>query len=507
MNDIEKNDDPRFIYVVEIPTKQHVREDVKQAKLKEISNLENYNVFEKVSDTGQERISARWVITEKEKHDGQKVKVKARLVTKGFQEKDKVQSDSPTAQNDSLRIFLAMSALMKVDRIRSIDITAAFLQADNLRRDIFIEPPKDIREDGIIWKLHKPLYGLNDAGRRFWIRVKKILSDNQYMTVQGGEAFYYKKDHGELSGMVLIHIDDFMMAGKDKFVEETTRILDEALTISKIEDDSFRFCGVDLKLIDGSIEVSMEDYTESLEEVLLHPGKRKKEELNDKEMTAFRKITGKISWLSSICRPDLSFNSLKMSMKGKEATVADLKYANLSVRKAKNKTSKIVYKPVKSKENLVIYGMGDALYKAGEKAIAGQFIFLGNEDVDFAMPVFMKTKLIKRVCKSLKDAETISMGILADISRHTANQIKQLFSVPGENKVKKDEVIPVKLFSDSLGTLESIASTHQVEQRMMRADVADLKQKLEVGEISKYCWVQDEQMLADILTKDKKEKH
>ena len=41
----------------------------------------------------------------------------------------------------------------------------------------------------------------------------------------------------------------------------------------------------------------------------------------------------------------------------------------------------------------------------------------------------------------------------------------------------------------------------------MRANVVDLKQKLEVGEISKYCWVQDEQMLADILTKDKKEKH
>ena len=138
------------------------------------------------------------------------------------------------------------------------------------------------------------------------------------MTVQGDEAFYYKKDHGGLSGMLLIHVDDFMMAGKDKFVEETTRILDEALTISKIEDDSFQFCGVDLKLIVCSIEVSMEDYTESLGEVPLHPGKRKKEELNDKEMTAFRKITGKISWLSSIFTPDLSFNSLKMSMKGKE---------------------------------------------------------------------------------------------------------------------------------------------------------------------------------------------
>ena len=76
MNDIEKNDDPRFIYVVEIPTKQHVREDVKQAKLKEISNLENYNVFEKVSDTGQERISARWVITEKENMMARRSKLK-----------------------------------------------------------------------------------------------------------------------------------------------------------------------------------------------------------------------------------------------------------------------------------------------------------------------------------------------------------------------------------------------------------------------------------------------
>ena len=64
----------------------------------------------------------------------------------------------------------------------------------------------------------------------------------------------------------------------------------------------------------------------------------------------------------------------------------------------------------------------------------------------------------------------------------------------------------VKLFTDSLGTLESVASTHQVERRMMRADISDLKQKLELGEVHQYCWLQDERMLADILTKEKKEK-
>ena len=42
------------------------------------------------------------VVTEKKQHDGQKTKVKARLVARGFQEALKPQSDSPTAAK---RIF------------------------------------------------------------------------------------------------------------------------------------------------------------------------------------------------------------------------------------------------------------------------------------------------------------------------------------------------------------------------------------------------------------------
>ena len=53
------------------------------------------------------------VIMEKEGHDGQKVKVKARLVARGFQEKSNVQSDLPTVQKESLKIFLAMCSKLK----------------------------------------------------------------------------------------------------------------------------------------------------------------------------------------------------------------------------------------------------------------------------------------------------------------------------------------------------------------------------------------------------------
>ena len=54
-----------------------------------------------------------------------------------------------------------------------MDIRAAFLQAKNLYKDIFIQLLKDIQMDGVIWILLKPLYGLDDASRSIWIMEKE----------------------------------------------------------------------------------------------------------------------------------------------------------------------------------------------------------------------------------------------------------------------------------------------------------------------------------------------
>ena len=51
--------------------------------------------------------------------------------------------------------------------LRSIDIRAAFLQAKGLDREVYMEPPKDIRKKGKLWKLKKPLYGLNEPAASF----------------------------------------------------------------------------------------------------------------------------------------------------------------------------------------------------------------------------------------------------------------------------------------------------------------------------------------------------
>ena len=142
------------------------------------------------------------MITEKEKHDGQKTQYKARLVAKGFHEKVKPQADSPTAMRESFKLFCAVAANENF-RLISIDIRAAFLQSKELDRDVYLEPPKDLRREGKLWKLRKPLYGLDDASRRFWIRVKEIFKDEGMKKVKGDEAFYYKHEGGNLVGMIL----------------------------------------------------------------------------------------------------------------------------------------------------------------------------------------------------------------------------------------------------------------------------------------------------------------
>ena len=51
--------------------------EIKKVKINEIRNLEDYETFELVEDIGQEMIGSCWVITKKDKHDGQKTEYKA----------------------------------------------------------------------------------------------------------------------------------------------------------------------------------------------------------------------------------------------------------------------------------------------------------------------------------------------------------------------------------------------------------------------------------------------
>ena len=160
-----------------------------------MENLQKYGVFEEGEYKGQETVGSRWVITKKEKADGQKKNYKGRLVAKGFQEKEAPQSDSPTMFRESMKLFLSVAANEDF-KLRKIDISGAVLQAKQLDREVFLQPPKDIKREGYVWQFKKPFYGLNDASRKFWLRVKKKFNEIGLRKLDGDEAIYYENEKG-----------------------------------------------------------------------------------------------------------------------------------------------------------------------------------------------------------------------------------------------------------------------------------------------------------------------
>ena len=159
-----------------MPVREHKTPKVVETTQKELENLEKYEVFEEVKYEGQETVGSRWVITKKEKADGQKKKVKGRLVAKGFQEIEAPQSDAQTMLWETMKLFFAVAA-NQYFRLRNMDIRAAFLQARELDRVVFLIPPKNIRKERYVWKLKKPLYELFYASRKFWLRVKELFRE------------------------------------------------------------------------------------------------------------------------------------------------------------------------------------------------------------------------------------------------------------------------------------------------------------------------------------------
>ena len=127
-----------------------------------MQNFRDFDTDEVVADEGQPTVSTRLVITEKEG------KVKARFLARGFEEKNLIQRDSPTASKGAMRILLTIAA-SKQWVIKTTDIKSAFLQGKELNRNVYLKPPKESEApDGIIWKLKHCLYGLKDGSRQFY---------------------------------------------------------------------------------------------------------------------------------------------------------------------------------------------------------------------------------------------------------------------------------------------------------------------------------------------------
>ena len=187
-----------------IPAKEHGREECKAAKNKELEAFDEFGVYEEVEDRGQEVLSSRWIMTDKSTETEKKVK--ERLVARGFEEKVKVQADSPTGSRETLHLLLAIGAT-KAWKIKSGDVKSANLQGERLDREVYMQPQPERRGPGVVWRLIKVVYGMNDSGRKWYFKVEEVLESLEFKKAKLNHCLFTYRPDDKLEGIILIWVD------------------------------------------------------------------------------------------------------------------------------------------------------------------------------------------------------------------------------------------------------------------------------------------------------------
>eukprot|EP00795_Rhopilema_esculentum_P002321 gene2321-biopygen11363 len=440
--------------------------DVLQAKHVELRKLKDFDVYDEVEDVGQPCISTKWVITQK---DGG---MKARLVARGFEETQYIESNSPTVAKTTMRILLA-TATSNGWTVKSSDITSAFLQGKQIQRDVFIKPPPEAAQsNGALWKLKKTLYGLADAARQFFDSVKEELINLGMKQSKVDSSLFYMTSNTQVTGALIMHIDDFLHCGNEVFEEKVLKPLAERFTVGRRAKDNFTYIGFDIKQTHKGITISQGAYVENIQSIKIDPGraKEKKSPLTSEEQKQFRRIVGQCNWVAQGTRPDLAFDVVEMSSKFNSSQVSDLLRANKSLLRVRQHNSIIRIPhlgPCKNWHILVFSDASLANMCDGVSSMGGHIILLLGMN-NAAAAIAWSCAKIKRVVKSTLAAEMLSLADALDHAIYLQQVISELTSF---------DDIPIDAFVDNKSVVEAVYSTKSVEDKRLRIDVGDIRNK------------------------------
>ena len=484
--------------MVMIPRHRHGEKDCRDAKKVELEKLKQFDTISEVEDSGQFRISSTWVMWVKE-HSGGNSEVRARLVARGYEEQEEVISDSPTIDQVNIKLMLAMAA-SKRWRVVSSDVKSAFLQGKQIAREVIMKPPPEANaKPGTLWKLNVALYGLDDASLQFHFKCKEVFEKlGLKQSKLDPTLFYEHNEKGELIGMLGTHVDDFLKAGTDDWLEKINFKLGEAFQMGRVEDQNFKYVGYRIKqdAVTKEITMDQEEFAEKIEMIKIDPGraKQKEESLEDEEKTLMRGISGKLGWIGRGTRPDLLFHQVECSTKFLSGKVEDMKRAARAMRNVQAHKSCISYKSLGEEAGWSVELATDASWQnlnGTDSTEAGLVMIRGGDRV---APVLWWSNKIKRVCRSAMEAETMSLNTGIDQAIYVKQVMEELLAKP-------EDTIPLRAMVDNQDCHSIAHANCAAKERRLRAEVSRIKEALRRGQISELVLVKGPKQLANAMTK------
>ena len=123
-------------------------------------------------------------------------------------------------------------------------VKAAFLQGRRIERHVFVKPPREVREDGIVWKLENAAYGLDDASRHWYLCVREDLISFDCKQSEIDKALFRWYQDGQLKGIFLTHVDDFLFTGTDQFSGMSLIRLQIRTKLESVKIEALQICWI-----------------------------------------------------------------------------------------------------------------------------------------------------------------------------------------------------------------------------------------------------------------------
>ena len=163
-------------------------------------------------------IAAKWVFKHKQDALGNIERYQARLVAKGFRQKEGIGYNevfAPVSKHTTLSLLLLLVATAEDMELHQLDVKIAFLDR-YLEETIYLQQPEGYAEDGpsMVCCLRKSLYGSKQAPRAWKTRLKHELECMGF-TALGADAGVFTARYKGNNIYILVYVDDILVAARN----------------------------------------------------------------------------------------------------------------------------------------------------------------------------------------------------------------------------------------------------------------------------------------------------
>ncbi len=272
---------------------------------------------------GVKPIPMKWVYKIKRDANGNVERFKSRLVAKGFMQRHGVDFEevyAPVSKHTTLRALLGVVAARDFE-LHQLDVKTAFLNGE-LEEEIYMQQPEGYEQgtSSTVCRLIKPIYGLRQAPRAWYQKLKKELEEMGFTASESDPALFYGEVDGERVWLI-VWVDDILIAANGvERVEKVKKHLAAKFNVRDLGEAAY-FLGMEVSRdrTANTVRLTQKKLTKELVEryglsearsriVPLGTGEKLQRDGEPLDMVRYpySEVVGSLLYLSVCTRPDIA---------------------------------------------------------------------------------------------------------------------------------------------------------------------------------------------------------